>query len=319
MKILFVTATRIGDAVLSTGVLNWLAAQYPSARFTIACGRPAAPLFRPFPRLDRLLIMDKRKLSGHWFKLWAECLSCRWDLVVDLRGSGLAWFLLASRRIRWRPSEAGRRVEVLASLFGIHPPPSPMLWTERVHESTAEAFIPSGTAVLGIGPTANWRGKEWPADRFAALIAMLTAPDGLLPGARVALFGAASERAAAEPVLRSVPEARRIDLVGKADLPTVAACLRRCALYIGNDSGLMHMAAAVGTPTLGLFGPGNEARYAPWGEHAAVVRTPRTPEELMLRPDFDHRTTGTLMESLSVDSVAAAAADLVRRSRQAGA
>ena len=54
MNILFVTATRIGDVVLTTGVLDWLAKQYPSARFTIACGRPAAPLLESFPQLDQI-------------------------------------------------------------------------------------------------------------------------------------------------------------------------------------------------------------------------------------------------------------------------
>jgi heptosyltransferase III len=116
-----------------------------------------------------------------------------------------------------------------------------------------------------------------------------------------------------------VPEHRRIDLIGKVDLPTAAACLRRCALYIGNDSGLMHMAAAVGTPTLGLFGPGNETRYGPWGPRAAVVRTPLTPQQLMGHAGFDHRTTGTLMGSLTVDAVAAAATALYERTRNRAA
>ena len=182
------------------------------------------------------------------------------------------------------------------------------------HQRRAEGLLP-GPTILGIGPTANWRGKEWPAERFAALIGKLTAHGGSLAGASVAVFGAPSERSAADPVLASIPEDRRVDLVGTADLPTVAACLRRCALYVGNDSGLMHMAAAVGTPTLGLFGPGNEARYGPWGERTAVVRTPLTPDQLM-GPGFDHRSTGTLMESLTVDAVEAAARQLLQRLRE---
>ena len=315
MNILFVTATRIGDVVLTTGVLDWLAKQYPSARFTIACGRPAAPLLESFPQLDRLIVMDKKPLSGHWFGLWARCVTRPWSLVIDLRSSGLSWFLLAGRRVvRRRRDNARHGVLELAELFGIDPPPAPRLWTRAENERRAEALLPDG-AVLGIGPTANWRGKEWPAERFAALIGRLTAAGGLLAGARVAVFGAPSEREAAGPVLASILEARRVDLVGTADLPTVAACLRRCALYIGNDSGLMHMAAAVGTPTLGLFGPGNETRYGPWGERTAVVRTPLSPAQLM-GPGFDHRTTGTLMESLTVDAVETAARQLLQRLRE---
>lgn len=317
MRILFITATRIGDAVLSTGVLNWLATRHQAARFTIACGRPAAPLFEPFPRLERLFVMDKRPMSLHWLKLWSSCVGTRWDLAVDLRGSALLWCLAARRRVVGRRGrdETQHGVRELASLLRIQPPPSPVLWTTAEQERRADMLVPPGGRVLGIGPTANWRGKEWPAENFAALIGRLTHPSGLLPGARVALFGAKGERAAAASVLASVPDGRRIDLVGTADLPTVAACLRRCDLYIGNDSGLMHMAAAVGTPTLGLFGPGNETRYGPWGERTAVVRTKLTPQELM-GPGFNHLTTGTLMGSLSVESVEAAAIDLYTRTRE---
>lgn len=314
MRILFITATRIGDAVLSTGILNRLIEQYPAARFTVACGAPAAPLLLPFPQLERLIVMRKQRLSGHWLALWAACVGTRWELVVDLRGSALAWLMLAGRRIVWGGREVGHRVEDLAALFDFIPPPAPKLWTSPEHEQRAAALIPIGGPVLAIGPTANWRGKEWQAQSFIALIERLTGPGGILPGARVALFGAKDERAAAEPVVHSVPENRRIDLVGTADLPTVAAALRRCSLYIGNDSGLMHIAAAVGTPTLGLFGPGNEARYGPWGSRTAVVRTSLTPGDLM-GPGFDHLRTGSLMDSLTVESVEKAAAQLYARAR----
>src|SRR4029077_8989346 len=100
--------------------------------------------------------------------------------------------------------------------------------------------------------------------------------------------------------------------VGRTDLLTAAAVLRRSALFIGNDTGLMHIAAAVGTPTLGLFGPSPIAQYAPWGASTAVVRTSVPPEE-MFGPDFDHRTTETLMDSLTVEMAEAAAVELWRR------
>ena len=72
-------------------------------------------------------------------------------------------------------------------------------------------------------------------------------------------------------------------------------------MFIGNDTGLMHIAAAAGTPTLGLFGPSPVAQYAPWGRQTAWVRSADRPEA-MFGPGFDHRTTGTLMDGLSVDA-----------------
>jgi len=94
-------------------------------------------------------------------------------------------------------------------------------------------------------------------------------------------------------------------------LLTAAAVLRRCAMFIGNDTGLMHIAAASGTPSLGLFGPSPATQYAPWGRHTACVQSADQPEA-MFGPGFDHRTTDTLMDGLSVDAAEAAADKLWR-------
>jgi ADP-heptose:LPS heptosyltransferase len=74
----------------------------------------------------------------------------------------------------------------------------------------------------------------------------------------------------------------------------------------------MHIAAASGTPTLGLFGPSPSEQYAPWGRATAVVQS-ATPRAELFGPDYDHRTTDTLMDSLSVEAVEAAAIRLWRR------
>ena len=79
----------------------------------------------------------------------------------------------------------------------------------------------------------------------------------------------------AAPVLEALGDA--IDLCGRLSLAEVAACLARCALFVGNDSGLMHLAAAAGTPTLGLFGPSRADEYAPAGRCTAFVAAPGTP------------------------------------------
>ena len=192
------------------------------------------------------------------------------------------------------------------------------MWTAPRHERAADALLPPGPPVLAIGPAANWRGKQWRAERFAELAQRLTAAGGPLPGARIAVLAAAHERAQAAPLLSAVPPARVIDLVGRTDLLTAAAVLRRASLFIGNDTGLMHIAAAVGTPTLGLFGPSPVEQYAPWGASTAFVRTALPPEALY-EPGYDHRTTDTLMDTLSVEMAEAAARQLWRRAASAAA
>ena len=109
----------------------------------------------------------------------------------------------------------------------------------------------------------------------------------------------------AQPVLEALPAAQRVDLMGQP-LRVAAACIRLANFYVGNDSGLMHIAAAAGTPTLGLFGPSSETRYGPWGEHCAAVRTPEAFKEIVMADGFDYTSQRSLMESLTVDSAYAA-------------
>ncbi|MHA1113721.1 MAG: glycosyltransferase family 9 protein [Alphaproteobacteria bacterium] len=320
MRILFVTSTRIGDAVLSTGLLAHLIERHPGARITVACGAVAAGLFAAMPGLERVIPIAKRRGGGHWLDLWRACVGRRWDLVVDLRASALAWLLLArERRVLRRDHGPTHRVRQLGAVLGLDPPPAPRLWSTPVQETAAEALVPAGAPTLALGPTANWPGKTWAASRFADLARRLTAADGILPGGRVAIFGGPGEEEMAAPVIAGLPTDRRIDLVGRIDLGTVHACLKRCALFVGNDSGLMHIAAASGIPTLGLFGPSREVHYAPWGPNAAVRRTPESYDALIGAPGYDHRATGSLMGGLTVDAVEAAAGELWMRIKGAAA
>lgn len=313
MKILFITATRIGDAVLSSGVLAHLIERHPEARITIVCGPEAAPLFSAVPNCQHLVPLRKQPYALHWLKLWLTCVVESWDLVVDLRRTALSWFLLCKRRLipgRNRPGV--HRVRQLADAFALEAPPPPRVWTSPEQRDAAARLVPGGAPVLAIAPTANWPGKVWPAEGFVELIRRLTLDGGILPDARVAIFSAPAEREAALEVLESVPAGRRIDLAGGVDLLTAYACLERCACFVGNDSALMHLAAASGIPTLGLFGPSKPEHYAPWGPRTAYVRTRKDYDELVGGPGYDHRATGTLMESLLVDDVVDSADELWR-------
>ena len=317
MKILFITATRIGDAVLSTGLLQHLADTYPDARFTVACGPVAAPLFEAAPFVERVIPMvkgpkGKLKLGSHWRHLWTATVGTWWSMVVDLRGSAMAYAVPTCRRRVLKSSWAPKhRLIHLATALGLETPLAPVLWSTPEQRARAERVIPNdGRKVLAIAPAANWGAKQWPAERFAHLAQTLTAGDGIMAAARVAVLAAPSEADIARPVLDSIPVNRRIDLIGQVDLPTLGACLTRTDLFIGNDSGLMHMAAAAGCPTLGLFGPSSEIFYGPWGQRAMSVRGPRSFEDICHAPEFDYRSHDCLMLDLTEDMVLAAATRL---------
>ncbi len=90
MKILFITSTRIGDAVLSAGLLEYMAQTYPEGKVTVACGPLPASLFEGFPNVEAVWALKKEKRAGHWIKLWKRSVRTRWDIVVDLRNSAVS-------------------------------------------------------------------------------------------------------------------------------------------------------------------------------------------------------------------------------------
>ncbi|PHQ79814.1 MAG: glycosyltransferase 9 family protein [Coxiella sp. (in: Bacteria)] len=305
MKILFITHTRLGDATLSSCILNHLHQAYPDARFTIAVGPVAAQLFEDTPNLDQLIIVKKEKYNAHWFKLWSKCLFQRWDIVIDCRGSAIGWALWAKQRFcRYAPNTKHiHRVERYAGLLKLDTPSLPKVFVGPSHRAKTAILLPKGKTVIAIGPAANWTAKTWRAEYFIDLITQLRDVNGPFPDAYIALIAAPQEREQVQSVIDAIPNDRFIDLIGTQHLLTVAACLQHCKLFIGNDSGLMHMAAAVGTPTIGLFGPTHQEKYGPYGPHCCVVSTPETPEQLMDFPEYNHLTCGTLMDSIGVDDV----------------
>jgi ADP-heptose:LPS heptosyltransferase len=313
-KILFLTANRLGDAVLSSGLLAHLVHAYPDAELTVACGPVAAPLFRAVPRLRRVIPLEKQPHYGHWRQFWRACVGTRWDMIVDLRRSFAAQ-LLWGRRFAL-PAEAAGEHKVLhyARTLGLSPAPAPQVFLDDTAREAAKAALPDGQKYFAVGATANWRGKIWPQEKFAAAVTALTAPGGTLHGHVPVFFGAPGEAPQVEKLLQSVPN---ICLIGKVDVLATAAAFARCEIYMGNDSGLMHLAAAMGLPTLGLFGPSHPEIYGPYGTHTAWVRTAKSYDALVHVPGYDHRTTGTLMDSLAVDTVVDAVHQLWQRKQQA--
>lgn len=296
MRILFITSNRLGDAVLSTGLLDHLLRTYPRARFTIACGPVAEGVFARMPRRARTLVLEKRRFDLHWLGLWRRVVGTWWDLVVDLRGSAVGYLVPARRRVVLRGGRrAAHKTVQLAAALGLKPPPLPVCWIGDSDRMRAAALLQGPGPWVGLGPTANWSGKIWPPERFVALFQAVTAG---MPGARAVVFAGPgeAERALAAPVLAALPDA--VDLGGLLSLPEASACLVRCVLFVGNDSGLMHLAAAAGTPTLGLFGPSPAREYSPAGRRTAFVVAPG-PEG------------AAAMEDLSVDAALAAARGLL--------
>jgi len=316
--ILFITATRIGDAVLASGLIRRLVDEIPGARFTIAAGPLAAPLFADTPGLDRLILLEKQKNGGHWLTLWRQVRGRRWGLIVDLRGSATARFLRSQRRAikRKTTGEAVHKVIEAAQVLRVEDePPAPFLFTSEATESRAAALMAGKGPILAMGPAANWVGKAWPIERFARTAMELLGPGGELKGARLAIFGGPEDRRYVEELRKAVSNDRCIDLTGKIDLLTAYACLKHARIFIGNDSGLMHLAAAAGAPTIGLFGPSDDRLYAPWGADTRVVRGGRSFEQFKAMDPHLNQSISHMMD-LPVSQVVAAARDLLAATKE---
>lgn len=295
-RLLFITSGPIGDCILSTGALEHARALLGGApAVTIACGPAAAELFRAAPGLEQVLPIVKRPLAGHWFDLWRRLAVRRFDLAIDLRGSLVARVLPVQRRIIGRPSGEGHKCRQMARLFGLETPLAPRLHLDS--RAWAEGGR-LGEPTLVLGPGGKFPGKRWPAQRFVDL--------GRRLGLPVVVLGSREEAAMCSKLAAALGGQSR---AGELDLLASAALLSQAALFVGNDSGLMHLAAAAGAPTLGLFGPSDETVYGPFGPKAMALRGP-TPYAHWRSAGWDETAPGSLLEDLQVEAVEAAARQL---------
>jgi ADP-heptose:LPS heptosyltransferase len=322
-KILFISHTRIGDCVLSTGLLRYLVERDEGARVTVAAGAVSAPIFAGWPAVERVIPIVKRPYNRHWLDLWTKVVGTGWDIVVDLRQSIIPYTVRRQRALILPANRQPRLMaDHLASLTDSAALPYPKLYPSALHRQAAEKLLAEPLSqqrpILALAPSANWPPKQWPLDRFVQTALRLRAECPALADAVVAVFGAPNEAAYLQPIQEMAEQAARLHgatlnilpLWSTGDLLTTHACLERCQLFIGNDSGLMHMAAAAGIPTLGLFGPTNDRIMAPYGPSTAYVRTPTSLDQLLQSlPQVGAQNS--LMTDLSVEDVVQAALALI--------
>jgi len=295
-NILVIKLRYIGDVLLATPVLRTLRDRFPHARLTMAVNEGTEDVLKWNPDLDEVLVVDRGGLVQQ-IRFLHEVRRRRFDCVIDLtdgdRSAMLSRLSGAPVRIgfneerRWRgllyTSVAQTRSDVIhrmerdleaVRMLGIEPKVSPLV-LHTSHQDEGDAARLLGEAGLGadssrplvmLHPGARYWFKAWPAERFATLADRLT--DAY--GCRVLVGGDANDREVAHAIrarARSAPEV----LAGHTTLLQFAAVLKRCALFVGNDNGPMHMAAALGTPVVGLFGPSDPSVWGPRGRNVEVL------------------------------------------------
>lgn len=280
-RILVIKLASLGDVVQAFGPFAAIRAHHPEAEITLLTTPPYATLLRGAPWFDRIWA-DGR--PG-----WAS-LPGLWRLARRLRGAGFArvYDLQTSARSSRYRLLVGRGAEWSGIARGAsHPHANPqrdaMHTVERQREQLATAGItrfpvpdltfldgdvtglglPQSFALLVPGASPGRPGKRWPVERYAALAAGLDLP--------VAVAGGAAEAGLARAIQAAAPAA--VDLTGRTDFGQLGAVARHAAFAVGNDTGPTHLLAAVGCPTLALFGDESDpALCAPRGQRVAVLR-----------------------------------------------
>lgn len=276
-RVLFVTLSNIGDAVMTTPVLGLLERRYPDALVDIVARPKTAPLFTHYPRLGRMIVKPPSESLAATLRHVAELRRQRYLAVLDLRSPVIPWLLRARQRYLKRRRDDPSLHAVLDHAAVFDPTldesaiPALMLWIDDEVTASVAARAAGSGPLIGIGPGAQTPSKVWPADRYAALVQRLCQA---CPDARLVLFGDDRDR----PLCRQIGEVPGLDvrdLSGRCSLQESAAWLGACTAFIGSDSGLGHIAAAMGTPTLTLFGGGNPVRYRPWHRAGRWLVAPR--------------------------------------------
>ena len=293
MKILFITSGSIGDAIISSGILNHLLEKHPEARFTIAGGIAAVTVFEAFPNLERIITVKKKKYNLHWPELWQKVRKDKWDIVVDLRGSLISYLVIAKKRyVFFNPDKTKSKADQIATMMKLENAPPTKLWSNAKAKEKAQAFLPEDKDIIVLAPKSAMLVKDWAIERFAALAQCLATKDTLF-----VVLATAAQKESVKPLVTALPSEQILDLSGKTELLTAYAILERSQLFIGNDSGLFHMAAAAGTKCVGIYGPSNDKVYAPKGAHIKVVKS------YDFQIDEKAKKDNKYMEMISVDTV----------------
>ncbi|MEA2708586.1 MAG: heptosyltransferase [Phycisphaerales bacterium] len=293
-RILLIKPSAIGDVVHALPVLNLLRRRWPEAHIAWLVTPACSNLLDGHPMLNEVILFERGRFGRGWrepaaaaglFSFLKGLRHREFDLVVDLQGlfrSGwMTWQTRAPVRIGFANAREfspvfythrvdvgdveqhaiDRYLKVTAALgCGDFPVEFPFYVTEEDRRHV-DSFVPVDVPYAVLIPGTNWRTKRWPIERFAALVKPLRER-----------FGLATVAAGSPDEMELAGHVDGINAAGKTTLRQLAALLERASLVVANDSGPMHIAAALGRPLVTPFGPTNPIRTGPYRRADSVIR-----------------------------------------------
>jgi lipopolysaccharide heptosyltransferase II len=305
MKILILKPSSLGDVVQALPVLRLLKQHLPNSEIWWWIESTLAPLLEGDPDLAGIVPFDRRRWAAprNWAALWRGICWTRqqaFDWVIDLqclaRSGAYAWLANGKLLVGLdEPREMARGfydVVVRRPSFHTHAvdwylqvlprlgvPVTPLFQWLPLRPDVAAAvrakWPVQGARWVVLQPGARWLNKRWPTESFAKLLRRLAE---VRTDLRFAILGGTEDQPLGETIAQAAP-GRCLDLTGKLSLPEMVEWLRLCELMITNDTGPMHVAAALGTRVVGLFGPTEPRRTGPYGqqEHVLQLELPCSP------------------------------------------
>lgn len=337
-NVLIIKLRYIGDVLLATPTVCAIKAARPDVRVTMMVSRGTEDVLSGNQDIDEIVVLDKGSLAAQW-RLIAGLRRRRFDTVIDLtdgdRSAFLSWISGALVRIgfndehRWRgrcythvvqhapgvQHRIDRDLETLKPMSIQVGSKDPQLWLTPEEENSADQLLDQlgvqrSQSIVILQPGARYWFKAWPPERFARLADHLTSQYGCQ-----VLIGGSDQDIDLAQQIRQMAEGRPIIMAGRTTIKQFAAIVKKSALFVGNDSGAMHVATAIGTPVVALFGPSNPAEWGPRGGAAEVIY-----KEVDCRACFHPtclRGEQNCMQLITIDEVIMAAARLLGRARLA--
>lgn len=304
-RILLIQLGDIGDVVLTLPAIMALRNTYPQSRIVFCIRKKVEDLVQDWPWINRVVVVEKEKRGWldsfiHQVRFFRNLRKDHFDLVVDLRTGtrGAALAILSGSRVRigrfaddghlWRnrlfthlvrpePNleleqyAAEHALNILAPLQLKREAASPLLSIPAARSEKTDALlrrylVPLQRSLVAVHPFSLWKYKEWSGDKWVRLIRHIRKKYN----ASVIITGG-PEDARNAAMMSAESGAGVYNLAGKTQLGDLPGIYRACRLFIGVDTAALHIAAVVGTPTLGIFGPSSPATWAPRGPQHGVI------------------------------------------------
>jgi predicted lipopolysaccharide heptosyltransferase III len=293
-NVLIIKLRYIGDVLLATPTVRAIKAARPDVRVTMMVNRGTEDVLSCNQDLDEVMVLDKGSLAAQW-RFVVGLRRRRFDTVIDLtdgdRSAFLSWISGAPVRIgfndehRWRGQcytqvvkpvpgvrhRIDRDLDALKILNVDAESKVPLLWLTPEEEATAEQLldqlgVPRSRKMVILQPGARYWFKAWPPERFAELADRVATEYGYQ-----VLIGGSQQDGGVAQQIRQMAKSHPIIMAGSTTIKQFAAIAKKSVLFVGSDSGAMHIASAVGTPVVALFGPSTPREWGPRGGLVEVL------------------------------------------------